>query len=60
MNQTTKYLIASLSCLILFLLLAFMGNPGIVFQSVWAEIFVASLLFAGSGIFLYAAFDKKE
>jgi hypothetical protein len=60
MSQKTSYLLAALSCVILLVLFAFMGQPGIVFQSVWAEIFVAVLLFLGSGLFLWAAFQKEE
>jgi protein-S-isoprenylcysteine O-methyltransferase Ste14 len=60
MKQSTKYLLAALSCMILLFLFAFMGKPDIVFQSVWAEIFVAVLLFLGAGLFLWAAFQNKE
>ena len=59
MNQKTSYLLASLSCLVLLFLFAFMGQPGIVFQSIWGEIFVFVLLFLGAGVFLWAAFQKE-
>jgi hypothetical protein len=60
MKQSTKYLIAALSCAILLVLFAFLGKPDIVFESVWAEIFVAVMLFLGSGLFLWAAFQNQE
>jgi hypothetical protein len=60
MSQKTGYLLAALSCMILLVLFAFLGKPGIVFESVWAEIFFAVILFLGSGLFLWAAFQKDE
>jgi len=61
MSQKTGYLLAALSCMILLVLfVAFLGKPGIVFESVWAEIFFAVILFLGSGLFLWAAFQKDE
>ena len=60
MSQKTSYLLAALACLILLFLFAFLGKPEIFFESVWAEIFVAVLLFLGAGLFLWAAFQKDE
>ena len=55
-----KFLFASFSCTAVIMLLAFFDEPAVLFHSVWAELVVVSLMFAGAILFLTAALSKEE
>jgi hypothetical protein len=55
-----KYLFASFACTSVIMCLAFLDTPATLFHSVWAELVVLSLMFAGAILFLVAGLQKDE
>jgi len=55
-----KYLFASFACTVVVMLLSLFDTPAALFHSVWAELVVVSLMFAGAILFLVAGLQKDE